>query len=364
MTLGIFDGRGLGAVPSKWWPDARVKQLQTLLNPELVRLGCSTQLKTDGLIGPGTCGALKFVDDAAVLTRQAPSAALVKLITDNAADFGNACANVGALTMPSCPAPKAPTTTTTQQPAQPTFNDVIVMQSLMNDEVLKKKGFSLVPENGKLDALTCGTASAMYADVKASRVTVSAELKRLLTASAIINACGSHQPWVVAKQISAPAPAPTVTSPPPPAPVTTTAPKPTVPAGPDYSQCWIDYGNKTQAVREMETLINARLAAKGYHPIPKLGTWNAQMCGAMSVLKNQYDKWPIKACPGGVVVPLRCPTSIPPIKKAVPVAVKPPAPTPVVPAAPVPARAGVLGIGLAAVAATAAALYAKKKGLF
>ena len=65
MSLGIFGGvAGLGAAPSKYWADPRVKQLQTLLNPELTKFKCSTQLKEDGLIGPATCGAWQFVEAA------------------------------------------------------------------------------------------------------------------------------------------------------------------------------------------------------------------------------------------------------------------------------------------------------------
>jgi hypothetical protein len=227
----------------------------------------------------------------------------------------------------------------------------MVMQSLLNDELLKPNGYQLVPENGKLDPLTCGTASAAYADVKAGRVKVSSALAGLLQNAAIINACGSHQPWVVATRISAPAPAPA----PKPAP----APPPPPPPAPDYSQCWIEYLDKTPVVSELEALINTRLKAEGYRPISRTGVWNAYTCGAISVLKNKYTKWPTKSCPGGVVVPLSCPKTVLP-RKVTTTVTKAPAPKP----APTPQpRVSAVGIGIAALAAAGAALYAKKKGL-
>ena len=57
-TNGILGG--FGAVPSQWSPDSRVKLLQAALNAQMSGSGCSTILKTDGLIGPMTCGSLAW----------------------------------------------------------------------------------------------------------------------------------------------------------------------------------------------------------------------------------------------------------------------------------------------------------------
>lgn len=58
-TNGILGG-GMGAVPSQWTPDSRVKSIQAALNAQMGGAGCTTALKTDGLIGPMTCGALAW----------------------------------------------------------------------------------------------------------------------------------------------------------------------------------------------------------------------------------------------------------------------------------------------------------------
>lgn len=57
-TNGVFGG--FGAVPSEWQTDSRVKALQGALNAQMGGVGCTTMLKTDGLIGPLTCGALAW----------------------------------------------------------------------------------------------------------------------------------------------------------------------------------------------------------------------------------------------------------------------------------------------------------------
>jgi hypothetical protein len=89
---------GLGAAPSKYWADPRVKAMQAQLNTMLAASSCSTKLGTDGLIGPGTCGALAWAKAAG-----APPAAY----TAAAADMEAGCKPF-ALKAPACPAGAAP----------------------------------------------------------------------------------------------------------------------------------------------------------------------------------------------------------------------------------------------------------------
>lgn len=150
-SLGIFDAKsakkkthgrasvhGLGAVPTQYWPDTRVKAVQTGLNAALTSAGCSSTLKVDGLVGPGTCGALDWSKKLG-----SPPAAYLAASSD--IDAG--CAAVKTRTVPSCPAPQiapaplppapepaptpalapsvtsAPTTSTTTRPIAPVIRE-------------------------------------------------------------------------------------------------------------------------------------------------------------------------------------------------------------------------------------------------
>jgi hypothetical protein len=88
---------GLGAAPTQWSADARVKALQTALTAQMKAVGCTTTLKSDGLIGPATCGALAWSKATG-----APPAAYASA----AADFDAGCKPLKAKA-PVCPAPTA-----------------------------------------------------------------------------------------------------------------------------------------------------------------------------------------------------------------------------------------------------------------
>lgn len=353
MSLGVFDG--LGKAPTRWWPDDRVKQLQGVLNPELKRLGCSTQLKTDGLIGPGTCGALSFVDQAAVVTGVRPSAALVSLVKANASDFAGGCSSVKPWTAPKCPAPSkaAPppasvqvATTAPSGAITPGKYDerIQIIQFLANGE-MEKRGRAKLPENGILDTRTCTGIKYLIAESKKGTVVQGVVDALREHGNAIGAACGTigATQAVAPKQIAAPA-------------HKTLKPKRPANAPPlDASgRCRISYGRKYPEVAHIQRQLNVTLRKNSYEPIPVTSVWDARTCGAIFELRGKFDPVSTADCPRAYAIALSCPQVIPPKKRVAP---KPP---------PV-KKAGVAAWALPAALATIVAgggyLYAKKKGL-
>jgi hypothetical protein len=89
---------GFGAVPSQWTADSRVKALQSALNSQMGAAGCGTTLKSDGLIGPLTCGALAW----SKATGSPPAA-----YTSYASDMDAGCRSIAAKA-PMCPTAVVP----------------------------------------------------------------------------------------------------------------------------------------------------------------------------------------------------------------------------------------------------------------
>lgn len=324
-------------VPTPYWPDSRVKSAQLLLNTELGKAKCSTVLKTDGLIGPGTCGALTWA-----VPRTGLSQDLIDLVRANAAAFQTACSKV-TLTMPSCPAPvvaPSPTPTPAPAPAPDGKALMVSLQGLLN-QALARFGYQAIPVSGKWDSATCGAGAAVNPllplgdPMRTAIGNLTLQVVAALGKPCGVTILGTPPTRIPTAAAPAPAPAPARTT----TTTTSTAKKP--------DPCFIEFGTANAVVAEMQADLNRLLDQNGYKPIPVSGKWDAASCGALYVLGGQFDPV-IAACRGGYwSVPASCPQKILPTKKEA----KPKL------------SANMLGFGLLAAASAVGLVIAKKRGL-
>ena len=249
-TNGVFGG--LGAVPSKYWPDDRVKAMQAQLNTQLSTAKCSTVLKPDGLIGPGTCGALAWAK-----SRGAPPAAYVAAT----ADMDGGCKPFTP-TAPTCPAG----TTAGGFPYGLPFpvgvkdDTAYKWQYLLNTE-LSARGIPTVPEDGVFTTKTCDAMGAFVRSYKADpdNPTPDDSLLKILNQyqNQIVTAC---------QAMALPA-------------TTTAAPKPTAPAPAPAASA-------TDLMKQQQTMLNTWLVSVGYQPIRVTGVWDPATCGAGQLMQK------------------------------------------------------------------------------
>lgn len=351
-------------VPTTWTADTRVKTMQSLLNTDMQRRGCSTTLKTDGLIGKGTCGALKTASDAQQITQQ--PWALTAFWAQYGVDMLAGCKPYLPGTAPTCPTPRAPTaapaaavvaaTVAPRTTTAPAANGADLMRQMQQalGRWLTSIGYAPIAVTGAWDPATCGAAILMDKTLantdpnKAPVASLLAQIRPLLGMP-----CGTTmQPLSPSPSPSRPAAAP-----PPAAPPTVAAPSTasktrssSLPPLNRDGECVINFGQKFAEIQLLQKQLNATLSANGYAAIPVTGVWDAATCGAMFELRGKFDPKASSGCPNFYSVPLSCPSVAPPKK----VTVAPP---------PVKQASMMLPLGLAAILGVGALVYAKKKGL-
>jgi hypothetical protein len=242
-TNGVLSG--LGAAPSKYWADPRVTAMQGQLNTMLAASGCSTKLGTDGLIGPGTCGALAWAKAKGSL----PAA-----YTTAAADMDAGCKPF-TLTAPNCPA--APTAAYPYGLPFPVNvkNDTAYKWQYMLNSELGARGLTTVPEDGVFNAKTC---AGFVAFIKSYQADPDSPTPDDTFAQIVVQ---NQKGIVAACQALMATPA----APPPPAP----AP---VPVAPTVSA--------TDLMKQQQAMLNTWLVSVGYQPIAVTGVWDGPTCGA------------------------------------------------------------------------------------
>lgn len=343
-TASVSSGGTATGVPTKWVADARVKSMQTLLNAELSRFGCSTTLKADGLIGPATCGALQFASDAQKVTQQPWG--LTAFWSQSGDSMYTGCKPYLPGTAPTCPSPRAAAPGAPPAPPAPaavSATDLMKQQQTLLNKWLVSVGYTPIPVTGKWDPATCGAGALMDRTLPATDPTkvaigaVLAKIKPLLGMPCSVTV----QPVMPSKPVEA------VTRPPPPkpaAPPVSSARSSALPPLNRDGECVINFGQKFAEIGVLQAQLNAVLAQNGYQPIPVTNVWDAATCGAMFELGGKFDPKATAACPHFYSVPLSCPTVAKP-KKAT-------------------AQASMmLPIGIAALVGLGALVYAKKKGL-
>ncbi len=250
---GVFSG--LGATPSKYVADARVKTMQGQLNTLLGAASCTTKLTTDGLIGPGTCGALAWAK-----AKGSPPAAYVSAT----ADMDAGCKPFTP-TVPVCPAGA-----TTAYPYGLPFpvgvkNDTAYKWQYMLNSELGARSLPTVPEDGVYNATTCGGFQAF---IKSYQVDPNNPTPDDTFAAIVVK----NQKGIVDACTALLAPAA-----PAPAPVTAV-----VVSAPDL-------------MKQQQTLLSTWLVSVGYPPIKVTGVWDGPTCGAGQLMtKTLPDSDPTK----------------------------------------------------------------------
>lgn len=254
-------GGGTPGVPGHWQVDSRVKSLQSALNIDLKRFGCSSVLTVDGLIGPKDCGAMKFVSDAVVTTNSAPGAAFQDVMTRYGSTMIAACGGKGTTPWqpPSCPTPKA------AAPVGLSSAQLLALQNALNVEVLSPHNYNLIAADGKASKELCGAADAAMVAVRNGTIQVSAALAAMLQDSATATVCNALYPWVIPTKKTAPSVA-----------VKTVVP----PSGP----------SGTDLMKQLQTTMNVQLTKLGFVPIAVTGTWTPETCGAAQTMNAALSK--------------------------------------------------------------------------
>lgn len=257
-TNGVFGG--LGAVPSKYWPDDRVKSMQSQLNSQLSTVKCTTTLKVDGLIGPGTCGALAWAK-----ARGASPAAY----TAATADIDAGCKPFSP-TAPSCPAGAAAGSPYGLPFPVGVKNDIAQKWQYMLNTELSARGIPTVPEDGVFTTTTCNGFGAFVRSyqVDPNNPTPDDSFAQIVVQyqNALVAACqamAKPAATTTAVSVAAPAAAPTVSA--------------------------------TDLMKQQQTMLNTWLMSVGYQPIRVTGVWDAPTCGAGQLMvKTLPDSDPTK----------------------------------------------------------------------
>lgn len=195
------------------------------------------------------------------------------------------------------------------------FNlDLLAMQTLVN-EALRANRLPEVRADGVLDQATC---QRLLQIASGELGVVDEQLRELVLAHEELgDLCRAALP-----------------PPPPPAP----EPPPN-----EFEQCFINFGDTSDAIRSIQRRVNAELSSRGYVPIPEDGVWNSVTCGALYFLtlvqgvpaEGAQSPFNIPECPGGTQVPVECPDRVVPQRAGAPTA----------------ARGGPSGLAIAAIVA-------------
>jgi hypothetical protein len=287
-TNGVLGS--LGATPTQWTVDARVKALQVALNAQMAAVGCTTKLTTDGLIGPGTCGALAW----SKATGSPPSAYLTA-----ATDLDAGC-RAFTPKAPACPAPTAAvvpssggTVATVTATPGATYGLPFVpgvknataakWQYMLNSE-LAARGLPTVPEDGIFSLATCAGFGAFGRSYNADPNSPTPD-------DTFAGIVVQYQKGIVAAcaALAQPAAAPSTSV------TVATAPPVAAPAA-----------NAGDLMRQQQTMLNAWLTSVGYQPIPVSGVWDGPTCGAGQLMaKTLPDTDPAKIALAGVLAKIK-----------------------------------------------------------
>lgn len=196
------------------------------------------------------------------------------------------------------------------------FNlDLFTMQVLVN-EALRANNLPTIRDDGVLDQTTC---DSLLQIARGELGAVDPQLADLVLGHPELNdLCRGQAPL------------------PPPPP-----PQPVPPS--EFEQCFINFGDTSEAIRSIQRRVNAELSSRGFVPIPEDGVWNSVTCGALYFLtlvhgvpaEGPQSPFNIPECPGGTEVPVECPDRVTPQRAGVPAA----------------ARGGVSPLAIAAIAA-------------
>jgi hypothetical protein len=190
----------------------------------------------------------------------------------------------------------SPRSTLGQLTPEALSNVVFSVQAFLND-ALQQFGRQPVRADGTLDRATC---EALFAWSRGELGALDPTLVEILddNGAAIQTACDALRGGVV---------------PPPPPPEEPTNP---------FEQCFVDFGDSSEAIRSVQRQINGQLASRGYIPIPEDGVWNSVTCGALYFLtltqgvpaEGPGSPFDVPECPGGMTVPTTCPDRVTPQK--------------------------------------------------
>jgi hypothetical protein len=176
-------------------------------------------------------------------------------------------------------------------------NVLFSIQAFLND-ALAQLNRAPIRADGVLDSATC---QALFAAARGELGVLDPTLRELVDANVAV-----LQAECDALRGSLP--------PPPPA---------EVPPNP-FEQCFVNFGDTSNAIRSVQKRINAELSARGYLPISEDGVWNSVTCGALYFLtlvqgvpaEGEGSPFDIPECPGGMTVPTTCPDRVVPTRVA------------------------------------------------
>lgn len=177
---------------------------------------------------------------------------------------------------------------------------VWMAQAFLNEELAKRR-LAEVPMDGNLTKATCEGLVKILKDVQAGGKVDPAFADFMKTNGALFDAPCAQ---VLGSG--------TVTSSRPPEPL---PPQPQPPRQEfELEQCFIDFGDESEIVADIQEQINAQLDEEGYEPIPVTGQWDGKTCGAIFFLKGRFHPEPVPPCPE-YQVPLECAEVVEPRKK-------------------------------------------------
>jgi hypothetical protein len=183
-------------------------------------------------------------------------------------------------------------------------NTIWMAQAFLNEE-LSKRRLATVPMDGTLGRSTCEGLVAILKDVQKGGKVDPAFADFMKANGALFDApCAQMLPTTV-----------TSSTPPIPLPKQPASSPPATPPKFELEQCFINFGDESDVVADVQAQLNEQLDAEGYEPIPETGQWDGKTCGALFFLRGRFSPEPIPPCPE-YQVPLECPEVVEPRKKS------------------------------------------------
>lgn len=185
------------------------------------------------------------------------------------------------------------------------------------NDILEELGYSTVRFDGVVDGKMCGAVDFIAKQIGAGARPGSGQAfadmvrERIGTTdfgTILTQACRGATPWVAPVKVGGGAPAvppPRPQQPPPPPPL---------PDEPGDEQCWVEFSDRSPAIRKLQIELNAALDAAGYEGIPVTGQYDPSTCGGVFVMKGSFKPSPATGC-AQFVIPLECPEMEIPRKK-------------------------------------------------
>jgi hypothetical protein len=182
--------------------------------------------------------------------------------------------------------------------------DMIWMAQAFLNEELAKRRLPTVPMDGTLGRSTCEGLVAILNDVQKGGKVDPAFADFMRQNGALFDApCAQMLPTTVTSS-TGPLPLPPPSG-------GGGEPRPQF----ELEQCFINFGDKSDVIADVQAQLNEQLDAEGYEPIPETGQWDGKTCGALFFLRGRFSPEPIPPCPE-YQVPLECPEVVEPRKKS------------------------------------------------